>query len=414
MKPSRKVVLKLARPISVEELNQKSIEEHAIEIVERKGRGHPDYIADGAAEAVSRALCRYYKKKFGVILHHNVDKGLVVGGRAHPIFGGGEVDEPISVIIAGRAVTDVMKDEELIPVPVGSLSIEAIRRFLKRNFRFLNVDSHVTTQAMIRQGSVDLVKVFELGKKMPLANDTSFGVCFAPLSEAEKLVLEAELYLNSPKLKKELPEVGEDIKVMGLRQGNNIRLTVSAPMISSLTPDLSHYLSLKEEVRERVADLAAKLTDREVEVAVNTADNPKAGVVYLTVTGTSAEMGDDGNTGRGNRIHGLITPCRQMSLEATAGKNPINHVGKIYNVLAKLIADKVYREVKGVKEVYVKVLSQIGRPIDKPVMTTIQVILEPGYSIGKVRSEVQALANEEIANVRKITDLILEDKVLLF
>jgi len=404
----------LARAISVEELNQKSIEDRGIEIVERKGRGHPDYMADGAAEAVSRALCKYYKDKFNIILHHNVDKGLVVGGRAHPVFGGGEVDEPISVIIAGRAITDVFRGGKLTPVPVGSLAIEAIRAFLKNNFRFLDVDSHVITQSMIRQGSVDLVKVFEAGKKMPLANDTSFGVCFAPLSETERLVLETEQYLNSPKVKRTLPEVGEDIKVMGLRHNDKIRLTVSSPMISSLTPDLSHYLSIKEEVKNRVADLAAKKTDRQVEVAVNTADKPERGVVYITVTGTSAEMGDDGNTGRGNRIHGLITPCRPMSLEATAGKNPINHVGKIYNVLAKLIADNVYNEVKGIKEAYVKVLSQIGKPIDSPAATDIQVILEPGYSVKNVKSEIYALADEEISNVRRITDLILKDKVLLF
>jgi S-adenosylmethionine synthetase len=404
----------LARAISVEELDQKSIEEHEIEIVERKGRGHPDYIADGAAEAVSRALCRYYKEEFGLILHHNVDKGLVVGGMAHPVFGGGEVSEPISVIIAGRAVTDALKGGRRTKVPVESLAKKAIRAFLKNNFRFLDVDNHVNAQSIIRQGSVDLVKVFDEGKKMPLANDTSFGVGFAPLSETESLVFETEQYLNSPKVKKTLPELGEDIKVMGLRRKDRILLTVASPMISSLTPDLSHYLDLKEEVKNRVTDLATKKTSRQVEVVVNTADKPEKGIFYITVTGTSAERGDDGNTGRGNRINGLITPCRPMSLEATAGKNPINHVGKIYNVLAKLIADNAYNEVKGVKEVYVKILSQIGRPIDNPAATDIQVIMEPGYSLRNVKSEVYALADKEISNVRGITDLILENKVLLF
>lgn len=147
---------------------------------------------------------------------------------------------------------------------------------------------------------------------------------------------------------------------------------------------------------------------------MNTADKIKVGLVYITVTGTSAEHGDDGNTGRGNRIHGLITPCRLMSLEATAGKNPINHVGKIYNVLAKLIANRVHKEVKGIREVYVKVLSQIGRPIDEPTVTNIQAILEPNYTLEKVKTEAQSIANEEIANVRRITDLLLADKVTLF
>ena len=59
------------RTINVEKLHQTPIEEKAIEIVERKGQGHPDYIIDGASEAVSQALCKYYIKTFGVVFHHN-------------------------------------------------------------------------------------------------------------------------------------------------------------------------------------------------------------------------------------------------------------------------------------------------------------------------------------------------------
>ncbi len=412
--PVHKAVQCLAREILVEKFNQKPIEEFDVEMVERKGLGHPDYIADGAAEAVSRALCNYYQKEFGMILHHNVDKGLVVGGSADPVFGGGEIHTPIHIIVAGRAVTSVEKKGERVKIPVENIATGAIKGFIEKSFRFLDAEKHVTVNPMIRQGSVDLVKVFELGKQMPLANDTSFGVCFAPLSETERLVFETETYLNSPKFKKELPEVGEDIKVMGLRRDNKIRLTVACAMISSLIPDLSHYMSVKEEVQDKVADLATKITKRPVEVFVNTADQPKNGVAYITVTGTSAERGDDGNTGRGNRINGLITPCRQMSLEATAGKNPVNHVGKIYNVLAMLMANRIYRETKGLREVHVKILSQIGEPIDTPAATDIQLLLESGYTIEQVKREVEAIANEELASIRKITDLILASKVILF
>ena len=404
----------MARIITVQQLAQRTIEELDVEVVERKGRGHPDYIADSSSEAVSRALCKYYSKEFNVILHHNVDKGLVVGGRAHPVFGGGQVDEPIQIIVAGRAVTEIPKNGEIIPIPIGSLALGAIRDFLKKTFRFLDVDRNVIIQYMIRQGSVDLVKMFELGKGKPLANDTSFGVCFAPLSQTEKLVLETELYLNSPKIKKELPEVGEDIKVMGLRKSKQIDLTVAAAIISSLTPDLDHYLSVKEEIRNHVADLATKITDNPVNVYVNSADTPEKGVVYLTVTGTSAEHGDDGNTGRGNRVHGLITPCRPMSLEATAGKNPVSHVGKIYNVLAMRIANRIYEETKGIREVYVKVLSRIGNPIDQPAVADIELILEPEYNLTNVKPEVKSITDDELANIQTITDLVIKEKVGLF
>ena len=405
----------LAR-FSIERLGVKPVSEYTVEMVERKGVGHPDYIADAVSEAFSRELCKYYLREFGTILHHNVDKGLVVGGRANPRFGGGEVLEPIRIIVAGRAVTEVKKrGGGRVEVPVDELLEKAVKGFLRKNFRYLDVEKHVRFEGMIRSGSTDLVGIFNLKRGVPLANDTSFGVCFAPLTPTERLVLETEKLLNSAKFKKELPEVGEDIKVMALRIRDKIRLTISAAMISSLVPDKDHYLNVKEEVKRRVEDFSAKIVEgMDVEVNVNVGDKPRAGIFYLTVTGTSAEMGDDGNTGRGNRVNGLITPCRQMSLEATAGKNPVSHVGKIYNVLAKRAAEKIYREVKGIREAYVKILSQIGKPINRPLMVNVQVVLEKGYSLTNIRADVKSIVDEEVANAPKITELILGSKEELF
>lgn len=404
----------MARNINVERVPLTPIEEQTVEIVERKGRGHPDYIADSISEEVSHALSVYYQKNFGVVLHHNVDKSLVVGGRASPKFGGGEVDEPIYLIVAGRTVTQVVQDGELVTIPVGCIAVGAMKEFLRHNLRFLDVERHVICNYMIRQGSADLVKNFDVSREMPLSNDTSFGVGFAPLSETERIVYETETYLNSPRCKKELPEVGEDIKVMGLRRNNHIDVTIAAPQISSLTPDLDHYLSVKTDVQNLSYDLATKITERDVTVHVNTADKPEKGIVYLTVTGTSAEAGDDGNTGRGNRVHGLITPCRPMSLEAAAGKNPINHVGKIYNVLAGEIAQKIGREVKGVQEVYVKLLSQIGKPIDQPMVADVQLLLGDGVSLDAVRGDVESLVDDQLSRVREVTDAVMAHKVMLF
>jgi S-adenosylmethionine synthetase len=393
---------------------QQPMDERHVEIVERKGRGHPDYVIDGASEAVSRELCRYYRREFGAVLHHNIDKGLLVGGKAHPVFGGGDVIDPMYLVVAGRAVTSFPKSGVDTPIPVGSIALQAIRAFLLETFRFLDVDRHVIIDYRIKQSSMDLVSNFEAGTGMPLANDTSFGVSYAPLSQTERLVLEAEAYLNSRKIKKELPEVGEDIKVMGLRQDSHILLTIAAPQISSLTPDLEHYLSVKEDVTERIKDVATGITPWDVDVHVNTADDLDRSIVYLTVTGTSAEQGDDGNTGRGNRVHGLITPCRPMSLEATAGKNPINHVGKLYNVLARQMAERVYQEVEGISEVYIKVLSQIGKPIDQPLMTDVQLALHKGVSLAQVRGDVESIVTEGLTNIRAISEAIMAGTILLF
>ena len=401
--------------VSVEKLGVKPVSEFDVEMVERKGVGHPDYIADAVSEALSLELCKYYLKNFGVIFHHNVDKGLVVGGRANPRFGGGEVLEPINIIVAGRAITEVKTSKGFETIPVKELVEKAAKDFIKKNFRFLNPERHIKITGMIRRGSEDLVGIFNLKGRVPLANDTSFGVGFAPLTATERLVLETEKLLNSKEFKKRLPEVGEDVKVMGLRLKNKVRLTVSAAMISSLIPDQDHYLNVKEEVKRRIEDFSAKLAGGlEVDVQVNVGDKPRAGIFYLTVTGTSAEQGDDGNTGRGNRANGLITPCRQMSLEATAGKNPVTHVGKIYNVLARLAAERIYREVKGVREVYVKILSQIGKPINRPLMVSVQVLPEKGYSLTNVRADVRSIVVEEVANVSRLTNLILKGGTELF
>ena len=404
-----------SRNILIETIRVQPIEEMIVELVERKGLGHPDYIADSAAEAASKALCQYYIKEYGMILHHNLDKVLLVGGQASPIFGGGEVIQPIYILVSGRATTEVIRNGRVEPIPVGTIVVKAVKDWIRRNFRFLDPDSHVVVDYRIGKGSVDLVEVFKARAKAPLANDTSIGVGYAPLSTLEKLVFQTERMLNSKEFKEKLPAVGEDIKVMGLRKDKSIELTIAAAMISSQLRDVDEYVNVKEEVRERILDLASKIaSDYDVRVYINTADMVEKGIVYITVTGTSAEHGDDGATGRGNRVNGLITPMRPMSLEATAGKNPVNHVGKIYNVAASLIARKIYEQVKGVREVYVELLSQIGRPIDDPLVANVKILPETKELPQHIVSEIEVIVDEELKNITKITDMVLKEDVILY
>ncbi len=407
----------MERNIVFEPIKKQAVEEMEIELVERKGLGHPDYIADSASEAASRVLSKYYLKEFGTILHHNLDKTLLVGGQANPRFGGGYVIEPLYIIVAGRATTEVKTNDGTVIIPFGSLIVKAVKEWIKKNMRYLDPEEHVIVDYKVRKGSVDLVSVFEAGKnKIPLANDTSIGVGYAPLSTLEKLVLETERMLNSRDYKSKNPAVGEDIKVMGLRQGKNIKLTIAAAIIDKHVLDKDEYLNVKEQIREDVLDLASKIaSDYNVEVFVNTADMPEKNVFYLTVTGTSAEHGDDGATGRGNRANGLIPPMRPISMEATAGKNPVNHVGKIYNVVAYRIANRIFDSLDGFKEIYVELVSQIGKPIDQPLMATIRAVVDDKENISSnVINEAIAIANEELSNITKITELILENKVVLY
>ena len=404
----------MSRNIVVEVIKSPPMESLTVELVERKGLGHPDYIADSASEMASVALSKYYLEHYGVILHHNLDKTLLVGGQANPKFKGGEVLHPIYIIVSGRATTEVIKEDGVEPIPIGKLIIRSVKDWIRKNFRFLDPEDHVIVDYKIGKGSVDLVKVFELGKKVPLANDTSLGVAFAPFTTLEKLVYNTERFLNSKNLKKRLPEVGEDVKVMGLRTRNKVILTIAVAMISSLVDDLDHYLSVKEQVRNEVLDEAYRLAPEfDIEVNVNTADKPEHGIIYLTVTGTSAEHGDDGATGRGNRASGLITPNRPMSLEATAGKNPVSHVGKLYNVLAKLIAEKV-ADVKGVREAYVELLSQIGRPIDDPLIANIKVVPEGKDLSLDSKREIESIVDEMLSTVTDLTEKFVRRELQVF
>lgn len=405
------------RNIKVESISWTPVEEQSVELVERKGIGHPDFIADAASELSSAALSKYYLERYGHILHHNLDKVLLVGGQSSPRFGGGEMLHPIYIIVSGRATEYVfLEDGSVERIPIGTLIISAIKKWIKKNIRFLDPDRHVVIDYMVRSGSLDLVGVYELGKQtVPLANDTSFGVSFAPLSVLENLVLKTEMYLNSKEFKEQLPEVGEDIKVMGLRTDKKIRLTIAAAMISSLVPDMDHYLSVKEDVLNKVYDLAVKLApDYDIEVYLNTADKPDKGIAYITVTGTSAEHGDDGMTGRGNRANGLITPLRPMSLEATAGKNPVSHVGKLYNVLAMRIANRIAKEVPKVKEVYVEILSKIGEPIDQPQIAVAKILPDDQASFSAIKSDAESIIDEELENITQLTKIIINGEAMLF
>jgi len=203
----------MARNIQVEPLRTVHIEDQAVELVERKGLGHPDSIADGVSESVSRALSRLYLDEFGKILHHNTDETQVVGGASEPKFGGGKVTKPIYMLLVGRATTEVNKEK----LPIHDTAIEAAKKYVGSVCSHVDIEHDVEFDSKIGSGSVDLRGVFE--QKTVLSNDTSFGVGFAPLSDTERLVLESERFLTL-KLKKKMPALGEDVKVMGYRSGS--------------------------------------------------------------------------------------------------------------------------------------------------------------------------------------------------
>ena len=386
-----------------------TVEDQEIEIVERKGLGHPDSICDGVAEAVSRELGQMYLDRLGTPLHYNTDETQLAAGRAAPAFGGGEMLEPIYLLVVGRAT----KRYEGESLPAETVALRTAREYLDEQFPHLDVGSDIVVDVRLGEGSGDLVNVFGEDGAVPMANDTSYGVGHAPLSETERIVYETETRLNGA-YGADHPEVGEDIKVMGKREGDHIDVTVAAAMVDRYIEGMDAYRDAVAGVKEYVTDLAREHTDREVTVHVNTADDYETGSIYLTTTGTSAEHGDDGSVGRGNRANGLITPNRTMSLEATSGKNPVNHIGKLYNLLSTEIAASVADEVDGVRQLHVRLLSQIGQPIDYPHVADVSVATEDGVALADVRDDIETLVDAELAGVTDITRRVIDGELSTF
>ncbi|MBU3967921.1 MAG: methionine adenosyltransferase [Euryarchaeota archaeon] len=385
------------RNIKIEELGATPITERQVEVVERKGLGHPDFICDSIMNQVSVDLCREYLERFGAIMHHNTDKGMLVAGEVKTKFGGGVILKPMRIIFGDRATFEV--EGELIDVE--NIAIDAAKKWIGENLRFVNADS-IEYQVEIARGSAELTDIFKRQNAVLGANDTSAAVGYAPMTPTESVVLETERYLNSPDFKRRFPESGEDIKVMGLREGNELNLTVADPLIDRFIVSETEYFRKKDELLEEIITFAGGRSELETSVLLNTLDREGRGMggIYLTVTGTSAEDADSGQVGRGNRVNGIIPLNRPVSSEAAAGKNPVSHVGKIYNVLSHRIANEIYVNVPDIREVYVWLLSQIGEPIDLPKIAAAQVIMERG-DVGSVRDEINEVIDRELANIQE-------------
>ncbi|HEX8961282.1 MAG TPA: methionine adenosyltransferase [Geobacteraceae bacterium] len=384
--------------IVVETYRGKSVTDHRVEIVERKGTGHPDQICDSLMEAISVALSREYLREFGTILHYNIDKGLLAAGSVEKRFGGGRVLRPMELTIGDRATFRAGGKE----IPVGEIAIDAARRWVGENLRFVDPERHLRFRVVLAPGSEELTDIFARPGEVRVANDTSAAVGYYPLSPTERVVLGLERFLNGKEFKERYPESGEDVKVMGARRGRELDLTVAMPLLAPSVASEQAYFARKEAILGEMRGFIAQFGGfARIAVNFNTLDAPGRGLggVYLSLLGTSAEDADSGQVGRGNRVNGLISMNRPMGTEAAAGKNPVSHVGKIYNILAHKMARDIYQEIDGIKEVYVLLLSRIGTPIDRPQMASAQLLLEKGRRIGEIARQVEDVFARELADI---------------
>lgn len=127
-----------------------------------------------------------------------------------------------------------------------------------------------------------------------------------------------------------------------------------------------------------------------------------------TAIGSSIESGDEGLAGRGNRINGLITPLRPMSMEGSYGKNPVYHIGKVYYLQAFLISKKVYKCLK-IPNI-ILLISQSEKDIKNPWIVAIKV---PPNVSQQQKDKIKEIVIEELDKMKEITDFIIKKNYLL-
>ncbi|MEJ2280612.1 MAG: methionine adenosyltransferase [Candidatus Bathyarchaeota archaeon] len=399
------------RNILVNSSKQTPLEKQPVEIVERKGVGHPDSMCDAIMDQVSVELSKVYLKEFGAILHHNTDKSLLVAGDVECKFGGGIVNEPMLLIFGDRATFEADGKD----IPVNDIAIKTAKNWLKENLRFVDPDKHMKYQVAIRHGSQGLTDIFKRETCMFGANDTSAAVGYAPMTRTENMVLETERYVNSKEFKKRFPAGGEDVKVMGFKNGEILNLTIAMAFVDRFVENEKDYMRKKEDIQTDVQNwVNKKAAFEKVNVFVNTLDVEGRGVdgVYLSVLGTSADGADSGQVGRGNKVNGVISLNRPIGTEAAAGKNPVSHVGKIYNALTHQIARSICAKVPEVAETCVWLLSQIGMPIDQPAIAAAQVVMNDGTTLDKkIQRQVTEVIDAELANIEDFCEKLTYGKI---
>ncbi len=370
------------------------------EIVERKGIGHPDTICDLIMDQISVELSKLYLKETGSIQHHNMDKSMLIAGQTENKFGGGKVTKPMKFVMGDRATFEVNEKK----LQIEDLAVTTAKSWFKNNLRHVK-DEHIQFQLEIGTSSQELRSIFKTPGSF-VSNDTSALIGYAPFTKTESAVLETELYINSKKFKTEFPESGEDVKVMGFRKNNDLELTIAMAFIDTYVNSEYHYKKKKNEMKQSIDEFHKGGDFDKVNISINNLDSKNKGSegLYLTVLGTSADNADSGQVGRGNMANRVISPCRPAGAEATAGKNPVSHIGKIYNAMSFQLAKQIHNDIPDL-EVLVWIYNVIGKPVNEPRVIIVQPISENKLDISKFKGQVNEIIEK---NLNKMNEFCMD------
>jgi S-adenosylmethionine synthetase len=384
----------------------------SVELVERKGRGHPDTLADRLAEHLSARYSLYTRQRFGVILYHNFDKVGLLGGESEVAFGAGQLVKPIRVLLNGRAADRLGNTR----IPLRDLLQEWASEFLTRELPLLNVNRDLEFHYNISTANTPGYPVTDFKPesvsqlhqlRQRLSSDTAAICVQVPLTPVEEAVIAVERLLTDDSYRNARPWLGSDIKVLACRTDRHIGVTVCVPQIAQAVRSIDEYRCNLETVRQDIYDVLVRhLYGCSVELHINTKDNFDRGELYLTAIGSCIESGDEGLVGRGNRPNGVISANRPHTGEAACGKHPVFFPGKVYPVAGWEIATRLYAICGTPVEIWL--IAQEGRPLYDP--WKVIVIHE---SADLPRSIVEQTVSEVLGNLDAVTEMILDGRVSL-
>ena len=146
----------------------------------------------------------------------------------------------------------------------------------------------------------------------------------------------------------------------------------------------------------------------EVSIFLNTRDNYEKKDLYLTAIGSAVESGDEGAVGRGNRSRGVIPFSRNFSMEASCGKNPVYHTGKLFAAIGDELSKSIFDKF-GIENV-VYCTSKMGDPIANPWNISVELSKDVDDA---VKAEIDALVQNEIKSHAEVTKRIVESTIKL-
>jgi len=383
------------------------------EVVERKGIGHPDTVADAIAERISVDYSKYCLEHFGAVLHHNVDKFAALGGLVKVDWGKAEMIKPVRVLVNGRISGSFNKKI----IPLKEIYTKAIKDQLAISLPSLNTDKSLEI--------IDLSTTYSKNARWfnPLslddipdhsdlpANDTSAVVSYWPLTKSEQLVLKLEGYFYDKKQKPKSKDYGQDIKVMIVRRENKFDITLCVPFFSKYLKGPNLYWTKLHELEFELIKYARSFLGDEaiIDLKVNPHDQRKKGSIdaksfYFVAAGGALDYGDEGVVGRGNNRLGIIPSFRPYTMEAACGKNPVYHVGKVLGFVSDELAKEIAKECNCNVEVWI-----VTRNAD-PLFEPNNIIINTSEKVNKQR--IEGVVRSALSQ-RDWTDKIIHEGVII-